>query len=63
MAKFKITDNMVHLDKEITKLDVSEKDRIKIIALLGEYNFRLIQGANERIQVEAFLAQLAAQKN
>jgi len=48
--------------REIPKLEVPEKQRIRLIELVGECNFRLVQGANERIQIEALLAQFAAPK-
>ena len=48
--------------REIPKLEIPEKQRIKLIEMVGEYNFRLVQGANERIQIEALLAQFAAEK-
>jgi len=31
---------------------------VKLVDRIGEYNFRLVEGANERIQVEALLAQM-----
>lgn len=33
------------------------KNKIELIDKIGEYNFRLVEGANERIQLEALLAQ------
>jgi len=45
--------------REIPKLEVPEKKRIALVEALGEANFRLVQGANERIQIEAFLARIA----
>ena len=48
--------------REIPKLETPEKQRMKLIEIVGEYNFRLVQGANERIQIEALLAQFSAAK-
>ncbi len=36
---------------------IEGKIKIELINILGEYNFRISQGANERIQIEAMLAQ------
>jgi replication factor C small subunit len=55
-------DILYQVYREIPKLDVPEKHRMKLIEVLGEYNFRLVQGANERIQIEALLAQLGTVK-
>ncbi len=52
-------DILLQIYREIQKLEIEEKQRIKMIEILGEYNFRLVQGANERIQLEALLAQFA----
>jgi replication factor C small subunit len=55
-------DILLQIYREIPSLNVDEQKRIKLIEILGEYNFRLVQGANERIQLEALLAQFAAVK-
>jgi replication factor C small subunit len=52
-------DIMLQVYREVPKLGIPEKDKIRLIELIGEYNFRLVQGANERIQLEAMLAQFA----
>jgi len=38
------------------------KTKIDLLDTLGEYNFRLVQGANERIQLEALIAQFMKYK-
>jgi len=38
--------------------EISDDDKIKIIKLLGEYEFRIVEGSNPMIQIEAFLANL-----
>jgi replication factor C small subunit len=53
-------DILYQVYREIPKLDIAEKQRMGLIEIVGEYNFRLIQGANERIQLEAMLAQFGA---
>ena len=42
----------------IYELDIGEEDKIKIIKLLGEYEFRVVEGSNPLIQIEAFLVNL-----
>ena len=37
--------------------EVPSKTKIALVNEIGEYNFRLVEGANERIQIEALLAQ------
>lgn len=48
--------------REIGKLEVDEKQRMRLIETVGECNFRLVQGASERIQIEAMLARFACVK-
>lgn len=52
-------DILYQIYREIPKLQVDEKRRMALLETLGEYDFRLVQGANERIQLEAMLAQFA----
>jgi len=51
-------DVMLQMFKEITSLNISDKARLLLVDRIGEYNFRLVEGANERIQLEALLAQI-----
>ncbi len=48
--------------REVQGLNVEEKLKLRITIELGECNFRIVEGANERIQLEAMLAQLALAK-
>ena len=48
--------------REVPTLDIAEKEKLKLIERIGEFNFRIVQGANERIQLEALLAWMAAQR-
>ncbi|MFH0955375.1 MAG: replication factor C small subunit [Candidatus Micrarchaeota archaeon] len=53
-------DVILQLYREVMELDESELDsriKIELVDVIGEYNFRLVEGANERIQLEALLAQ------
>ena len=52
-------DVLHQVHREIPKLQVDEKRRMRLLEALGECNFRLVQGANERIQLECMLAQFA----
>jgi replication factor C small subunit len=45
--------------REVQNLGIDEKMKLTIIKDIGEYNFRIVEGANERIQLEAMLAGLA----
>ena len=45
--------------KEVQTLQIDEKAKLKTVVALGETNFRIVEGANERIQLEAMIAQLA----
>jgi replication factor C small subunit len=45
--------------KEVQNLNIDERLKLEIIKDIGEYNFRIVEGANERIQLEAMLAGLA----
>jgi len=37
--------------------ELDSKTKIELIDVIGEYNFRMVEGANERIQLEALFAQ------
>jgi replication factor C small subunit len=45
--------------KEVQNLTIDDRMKLVIIKDIGEYNFRIVEGANERIQLEAMLAGLA----
>lgn len=51
-------DVLLQMYRTIDKLEVSEREKVTIMDKIGEYNFRLVEGANEMLQVEALLAQL-----
>ena len=46
------------MHRQILGLDIPEDVRIELIRALGEYDFRLLEGANEDIQLSALLAQV-----
>jgi len=48
--------------RELVDLDennLDTKEKIRLIEIVSEYNFRITQGANERLQLEAMFAQFA----
>ena len=53
-------DIIVQMSREVMNLDESDELKIRIIDLIGEANFTLVEGANERIQLEALLARIMA---
>jgi replication factor C small subunit len=53
------SDLISQIHKEVFKLDVPEDVKIKLADVIGEYEFRLVEGSNEIIQLEALLAQFA----
>ncbi len=53
-------DILVQAYKEALNLiGVDDRIKLKLISTIGDYNFRIAEGANERIQLEAMLAKLA----
>ncbi|MCX6799139.1 MAG: replication factor C small subunit [Candidatus Diapherotrites archaeon] len=53
-------DVMTQLHREIMNAEEKEipsKTKIALLDTIGEYDFRMVEGANERIQLEALLAQ------
>jgi replication factor C small subunit len=52
-------DILVQSHREALNLDVDERLKLRLVSTIGDYNFRIVEGANERIQLEAMLARLA----
>ena len=50
-------DVIIQMHKEVFNLPISEPKKVALADKIGEYNFRLVEGANEMIQLEALLAQ------
>ncbi|MFH1107193.1 MAG: replication factor C small subunit [Candidatus Micrarchaeota archaeon] len=44
--------------REVTGMALPDKDKVALVDRIGEYDFRIVEGANERIQLEALLAQI-----
>lgn len=51
-------DILLQMNKEVLNIDTGNETKIRIIDLVGEANFTLVEGANERIQLEALLARI-----
>ncbi|MEM2225242.1 MAG: replication factor C small subunit [Candidatus Caldarchaeum sp.] len=45
--------------REIPSLNVSEDDKIKLVDILGETDYRISQGGTPEVQLQAFLAKLS----
>ncbi|MCR4369343.1 MAG: Replication factor C small subunit, partial [archaeon] len=59
-------DVILQLHRELISMpeeEVSGNKKINLIDTIGEYNFRLVEGANERVQLEALLAQFMKAEN
>ncbi len=50
-------DVLIQMYRAIDSLALSEREKVAVMDKIGEYNFRLVEGANEMIQIEALLAQ------
>lgn len=49
-------DILQQIHREIYNLDIPDPMKVKLVDKIGEYDFRIVEGANERIQLEAALA-------
>ena len=52
-------DIVKEISNQIYKIDISDKDKIVLVEKIGEYEFRIDQGGNEQIQLEALLSQFS----
>ncbi len=50
------------ISNAIYEMNIPDTDRAKFAEIIGEYEFRLIQGAHDDIQLSALLAQFSAFK-
>ena len=58
-------DVILQLHREMINMpenEVDSKTKIELVDKIGEYNFRMVEGANERIQLEALIAQFLKYK-
>ncbi len=56
-------DVMKQMHGRIIELKIPEEKKARIIDRMGEYSFRIVEGANERIQLEALLAWLVMERS
>jgi len=52
-------DIVIQIHRAMLDMDIPDKDKVRFIDRIGEIDFRLTEGANERIQLEALLAYFA----
>ncbi|NYT02023.1 MAG: replication factor C small subunit [Methanosarcinales archaeon] len=52
-------DVIVQIHREALDLEIPDQAKVRLIDRIGEIDFRLTEGANERIQLEALLAYLS----
>ena len=56
-------DVLIQMNREIFYVEgIDDKTKMKVVDAIGECNFRLVEGANERIQIAALLAKIAVLK-
>ena len=55
-------DVLKQLYKEFISMPLPDDVKVDLVGVIGEYNYRLIEGGNERIQLEALLAQFGKYK-
>ncbi len=56
-------DLIKQIQKEIWNLDIDNKNKMNLIEKCGEIEFRLTEGSDEFVQLEALLSQIALAKN
>ncbi len=56
-------DIIKQIQKEIWVLDLDSRQKVSLIDKCGEIEFRLVEGSDEYVQLEALLAQICAVKN
>jgi replication factor C small subunit len=49
-------DVVVQLHRAMLGMDIPNAEKVRLIDRIGEIDFRMTEGANERIQLEALLA-------
>lgn len=52
-------DIIKEMHRQVYDLDIEEKRKVRLVEKMGDYEFRLDEGADEQIQLEALLAQFA----
>jgi replication factor C small subunit len=52
-------DVLVSIYREVTGLAIPDSQKVALVDKIGEYDFRMVMGADETIQLEALLAQMS----
>ncbi|MCX8200457.1 MAG: replication factor C small subunit [Candidatus Micrarchaeota archaeon] len=52
-------DALDQIYSEVVKMNIPDAVKVRLVDRIGEYNFRLSEGADERIQITALLAQIS----
>ncbi|AEH06559.1 replication factor C small subunit [Methanothermococcus okinawensis] len=55
-------DILLQMFREIPNLDIEERKKVSLVEAIGECDFRIVEGANERIQLSALLAKIGMMK-
>ncbi|HIP91035.1 MAG TPA: replication factor C small subunit [Methanothermococcus okinawensis] len=56
-------DVLVQMFREVGNLDIGERKKVAVLEAIGECDYRIVEGANERIQLSALLAKLGTLKD
>lgn len=51
-------DILIQIFREVPNLEISEKEKVHLVEAIGECDFRIVEGSNERIQLSALLAKM-----
>ncbi|UCD03676.1 MAG: replication factor C small subunit [Candidatus Woesearchaeota archaeon] len=52
-------DIIKQIQQQLWNLDVDDKQKVELIKVCGEYEFRLVEGSNEFVQLDSLLAEFA----
>ncbi|MGC8479330.1 MAG: replication factor C small subunit [Candidatus Micrarchaeia archaeon] len=52
-------DILVQCYREAVSMEIEDKKKLRLISQIGDCNYRIVEGANDRIQLESMLAKLA----
>jgi replication factor C small subunit len=52
-------DILMQCYKEALNMEITDEQKLGLVKAIGDYNFRIVEGANERIQLEAMIASIA----
>jgi len=52
-------DVLIQLHRAVFEVNITERSKLQLMEKIGEVDFRLTEGANERIQLESLLAYFA----